>query len=417
VETRLEAARAAYDPERNRVKVSALAAWLANPPRWLLWFLRNCFPILRVPFVNFAGVFRYDHVAEVLAQHEVFKVPFGEEIARLNDGVRPGEEGTPFILGMDDEAAHAAQLREVAKAFARHDVGYVARISSECASAGVKAAKGTMDAIPQLVTAVPLEVCRRYYGVDIPSADGQRFAYATIDLSGHLFGPPPIKPRKDIDVAADYVRAVVDAAVKRESDHPSGGQTVLARMAKAGLDPRLARAFLIGMIVGFVPTNTMAGGHILEMLLRRPKFLAAARAAAEAGDRDLLGHCLFEAMRFKPLNPGPFRVCTADYTVAADTWRAKTIRKGTRVLASTMSAMFDSRHLARPRKFDPHRPASDYMLFGFGMHWCAGFFIAQAQIVETFGPLVVQPGLQRAGKLVRRGLFPDRLPVRWKAQP
>jgi hypothetical protein len=47
------------------------------------------------------------------------------------------------------------------------------------------------------------------------------------------------------------------------------------------------------------------------------------------------------------------------------------------------------------------------------MHWCAGFFIAQAQIVATFAPLVLQPGLQRAGRLRRRGLFPDSLRVRW----
>ncbi|MGQ0546920.1 MAG: cytochrome P450 [Betaproteobacteria bacterium] len=415
----LDAARAAYDPGRDRVKVSPLAAWLANPPRWLLWFLRNCLPILRVPFANFAGVFRYDDVAEVLTQHQVFKVPFGEEIARLNDGVRPGKKGTPFILGIDDEREHLEQLRQVAKMFPREDVpAHVARISSEHARARIAAAaQGRMDAIPELITAVPLEVCRRYYGIDVPAADGQRFAYATIDVSGHLFGPPPIEPKAAIDVAANYVRAVVDAAIQREAGHPSGAQTVLARMVADGLERKLVRSFLIGMIVGFVPTNTMAGGHILEVLLRRPKFLAAARQAAAAGDGDLLGRCLFEAMRFRPLNPGPFRVCSADYTLAADTWRAKTIRKGARVLASTMSAMFDSRHLARPRRFDPRRPASDCMLFGFGMHWCAGFFIAQAQIVETFRPLVLQPQLQRAGKLRRRGLFPDHLPVRWKAQP
>ena len=202
-----DAAREAYDPARNPGKVSPLAAWLANPPRWLLWFLRTFIPILRLPFFNFAGVFRYDHVAEVLTQYKVFQVPFGEEIARLNDGVPPGEKGTPFILGMDDEAEHAAQLREVAKAFARSDAGEVARISWDFASGAIAGAvEGPMDAIPQLITAVPLEVCRQYYGVDIP--DGQRFAYATIDVSGHLFGPPPIRPKEDIDVAADLGRDI-----------------------------------------------------------------------------------------------------------------------------------------------------------------------------------------------------------------
>ena len=81
----------------------------------------------------------------------------------------------------------------------------------------------------------------------------------------------------------------------------------------------MIRAILIGMIDGFVPTNTMAGGHILEMLLRKPVFMARAQAAASADDDALLKRCLFEAMRFKPLNPGPFRSCAEDYTIASST--------------------------------------------------------------------------------------------------
>ena len=73
------------------------------------------------------------------------------------------------------------------------------------------------------------------------------------------------------------------------------------------------------MITGFVPTNTMAGGHILEMLLRKPAMMKQAQQAAEAGDDDRLMHCLFEALRFMPINLGPFRICARDYTVAAET--------------------------------------------------------------------------------------------------
>jgi cytochrome P450 len=149
------------------------------------------------------------------------------------------------------------------------------------------------------------------------------------------------------------------------------------------------------------------------MLLRRKRLKTAAREAAVAGDDDLLKHCLFEAMRFMPLNPGPFRICGRDYTAAADTPRATTIKAKTKVLASTMSAMLDPRQLDAPRQFNSQRPASDYMLFGYGMHWCVGTFIAQAQITQTFKALLLQPGLRRASKLKRRGLFPDRLVVRW----
>ena len=78
----------------------------------------------------------------------------------------------------------------------------------------------------------------------------------------------------------------------------------------------------MGMIDGFVPTNTMACGHILEMLLRKPVFMAHAQAAASADDDALLKRCLFEAMRFKPLNPGPFRSC-AETTLLPRVLRAQ----------------------------------------------------------------------------------------------
>jgi len=59
-----------------------------------------------------------------------------------------------------------------------------------------------------------------------------------------------------------------------------------------------------------------------------------------SGDDDLLAHCLFEALRFNPINFGPFRLCAKDYIVAAGTGRSKRLKAGTKVLASTMSAMF-----------------------------------------------------------------------------
>jgi hypothetical protein len=58
----------------------------------------------------------------VLQRHDVFRVPFGSEIARLNDGDEPG---TPFILGMDDDTAHDRQVKIVMQAFQLDDIGSI----------------------------------------------------------------------------------------------------------------------------------------------------------------------------------------------------------------------------------------------------------------------------------------------------
>jgi cytochrome P450 len=80
--------------------------------------------------------------------------------------------------------------------------------------------------------------------------------------------------------------------------------------------------------------------------------------------------------------------------------------------------MFDPRRVPKPKAFDPDRSSSDYMLFGFGLHWCIGARLAEAQITQTFKPLLQREGLRResgkAGKLQRLGPFPEHLWVRYE---
>src|SRR5262249_37498045 len=150
-----------------------------------------------------------------------------------------------------------------------------------------------------------------------------------------------------------------------------------------------------GMIIGFVPTCTMAGAHMLEQLLDQDEFRERARIAALAGDLESFKRCLFEAMRFHPLDREPLRVCTRDYTLANGTGRAHTVKQGQRVLPLTRSAMMDARRFPQPRVFDPERPQYDSMLFGYGLHRCIGAPLAEVQVVHSFRALLEKPNLRR----------------------
>jgi cytochrome P450 len=241
-------------------------------------------------------------------------------------------------------------------------------------------------------------------------------------MSDFMFGDPTNSPllRRVGLAAGDRMRPLVDRAIAAAK----AGQvpdTLLARMIElqrrgdGGFTDEVIRTIIIGMICGFVPTNTLAAGNILQTLFERTGFMAPTRTAALAGDDDLLARCLFEAMRFQPLNPGPSRVCVKDYTIAAGTPRAKKVRAGTPVLAGTFSAMFDDRQVDDPFTFNPDRPATDYLMFGSGLHWCLGKFIAVAQITQTLKPLLVKNRLRRAagkdGQLQLLGPFPQHLIV------
>ncbi|MCC8400493.1 cytochrome P450 [Paraburkholderia sp. MMS20-SJTN17] len=367
-------------------------------------------------FFGRATVLLHDDVEEVLTRNDIFVVPFGVEMARLNGGAT--ESGTPFILGMDNKPAHDNQLRTVMAAFRYSDAECVAKIAARHAQTVIEGSKGRLEAISQLITRIPLQICIEYLGVEIP--DRVAFTNAVIVLSGHLFGKPPIERQPLVDDMAAIVRNVVEEAIGKERAYPSGDRTVIGRLVAKGVDADHVRAILMGLIVGFVPTNTLAGGNILEMLLSRQGFFEATRAAALAGDDILLSCCLFEALRFMPINSGPYRRCSVDYTLAEGTLRARRIRKDTWVLACTESAMFDGRKVERPFDFIPGRAASDYMQFGFGMHWCVGAFIARAQLVNTFKPLLLRRDLRRAngpeGQMKRRAgsTFPESLVVQFK---
>jgi cytochrome P450 len=397
--------------------VDKLTQALLDDPQWLFGFFRRHWPVPK--FRNWAMLTRYDDVREALDRQDVFEVPFRAKMEEL-DGDRQN-----FLLGMQDGPDYRRQRQCAMKAFKLEDMARdIAAESARISQEQVARANGRLDAIRELVTFVPTELCVSYFGLPIAEQDREAFAMWAIAMSAYTFNPLKNRGYHRAAIAgAERTRAIVDHAIATTKNLAVKPNTILGRLVTArgkgnnGLKDVEIRAVLMGMITGFVPTNTMAAGHMLEMLLRRPQFLAQASAAALASDDELLSHCLFEAMRFKPLNFGPFRRCSRDYTIATQSTRATTIRKGTNVLVSTQSAMFDSLRIERPYEFDPQRPSCDYMLFGSGLHWCLGAFVADAQITQMFKALLVKSNIRRAagkaGRLTLVGPFPAHLTVEY----
>ena len=411
----------------------SLGARLLADPRWLFKLLRDWWPIPRLPFTRWHAVTRFDDVQEVLGDDDAFPAPFDDRIRALNGG---GD----FVLGMRRTPAYEVQLAQIMDAFGleRHahagpggppdDVDRVASFTARQAEAIVSAAAGRLDAVGGLLTLTATRVAREVFGIDVE--DEAAFAEWTMAMSAFMFSGPF---RTDaIEAAAEggaaRVNRLLQRSIERRRAEPEGRDDVCARLVRRQLGLGRAapdadctdaqiRAILSGMVTGFVPTDTMAAGHMLEVLLERPEAMQAARAAALADDDDRLRRCLFEAMRFKPLNPGPFRHCVKARTVAAGTWRAKRFRPGDQILAGTWPAMFDERRYTDPDAFDPDRPESQYMLYGYGLHWCIGAPFANAQITQSFKALLragrIRPAEGEAGHMRLLGPFPHRLVVEW----
>jgi cytochrome P450 len=392
-------------------KTRALAR-LVRQPQWLYAILRRFSPILRIPWLKFAMITRDADVREVLSRDADFPVPFGENFKALD----PAHQN--FILGMPNSETYRAIRAETMKVFSLADIPRIARVARERSEALLEEHGGEIDVMRDLLTRVLVDITRDYYGVDLPYPDGALWLMA---VSYFDFIPVTSLAVQALgQVGSDHLAPVIEAAMAQArtgelADTVVGRYIQAQRNGSAILTDDVIRATITGMIAGFVPTNTLATGHLIEMLLDTPEMMRAAERAARDGDDDLLDRCLFEAFRWRPINPGPFRRCAADTVVASGTRRQKTLRAGDLLLVATGSAMFDPRRVRNPNRFDPNRPASDYLHFGYGQHWCLGFAIARAQMTQTFKPLLARGALRRVpgprGVMSMFGVFPEHLTI------
>ena len=416
--------RPAFDPDKLRTQgpLEGRIPPLREHLRPLFALLRTLRPILHVPNQSLVVVTRYDDVAEVLTNDSAFGVPYGAKIRGL--------AGRNFLLGFDNGGQYRRDRALMMRVFPLSDVSSLANFAAQRAERILIDNPAGVDAMKVLVTPILVDMCRDYFGVLVEDPEFPLWAMAA---SGYLFAPygETAVQRAQGEAGAQRLCAVVDRSIehahRRTADGPSNviERLVALRTADRGEpDDATIRALIVTMIVALVPTSTLAAGNMLEMLLRRADMMAVAQAAAHTDDDDLLRRCLFEVLRFLPASPVWPRDCKGDgargaFVLAPGTWHATRIREGMRVLAATQSAMFDSRRVPKPRRFDPERPADHSMVFGYGLHRCFGAAIAWKVLPAILKPLLRRPTLARApgadGRRRFYGIFPEKLSVTYQS--
>ena len=395
----------AFQPHLLR-RQAGLADWLIDKLTAPAFRLLRALPfILRRPCVI---VSRSEDVREVLADHRGFQVRFGDRTRELDSTL------AEFGMGTDRDDAYRASLRQVMPALRLEDAPWVGDIAKRVAREAVAAAGDTMDLAREVAIGVPVAVCRGYIGlaVDDPGVFGLwplamgNYAFATQTQASDAYR-----------VAAAGAGCIAEVMLRSIAEARMGGagDTVLARMLGAGVEERIVRTTLTGLITGLVPATAMAVSNVSRVLMDRPEAMTAARDAAMAEDDALLGRCLVEALRFKPIFPGPFRTCSGDRVIAAGTARAAHVKDGAVVLAATQSAMRDGRAVRNPGRFDPSRPATDTMVFGHGRHWCVAAAVALAHVTQAMKPILLRGRFRPAGRISYFGAFPEHLPITFEA--
>jgi cytochrome P450 len=341
-------------------------------------------------------VTRRDDVMDVLARDGDFGVVYGPRMATITAGEN-------FYLGMQDTPRYTRDVSNMRLVVRRDDVPTIVKpFVAATATALVAAAPGRID-VPQMLTLpTAARLLDHYFGTPGPSEaeigdwTTTLFWYLFIDLKAD-----PAIDQRAVAAAAAF-RAWLDGHIAARKADPAPRDDVLGRcltMQAAGL-PGMTdidiRNNLIGMLIGELPTTSAAANLALDELLARPAALAGACAAARDDDDDAVAAHVFEALRFRPLNPVIYRRAMLDTVVAGGTLRARRVKRGTMVMASNLSAMFDPLAIPDAGSFRTDRPWETYMLWGYGLHACSGAYINRVTLPQVLKPLLARPNLRRA---------------------
>jgi cytochrome P450 len=406
-----KAAAALQDPRVQRISLRSLRVFVPN-------LLLSKPLVTAYPNTGTAIVTRYQDVVEVLDRNADFEVVYEPKMRAITGGEN-------FFLGMQDTALYERDVANLRLAMRRDDVAAIVEPAARRLAEQLVAKQTNRIDVPKdLSLLVPTAIVTDYFGIsgtktnDLIDWATLMFWYLFVDLAGD-----PAIASKALDAAASC-RSAIDAAIASrkaagvEKDDVLGRCLVLQKANQPGMDDLGIRNYLIGLVIGAIPTISKACVQALDQLLDRPQALHAAQAAARAGDDALLAAHVFEAFRFNPINPLIYRRATCDATIAAGSLRARKIPKGTMVLASNLSAMFDPLKIQGPETFRIDRPWGEYILWGYGMHTCFGAHINRAVMPAILKPVLAKPGLRRAvgaaGRIDSGGTpFPQHFKVEW----
>jgi cytochrome P450 len=374
--------------------------------------LRNGRPILQTPLATLVAQFR--DVEEVLHREKIFSVsPY---LPRMMGVIGP------FVLSQDITPGYDHDISVMRLVVRRDDLPRVKDIVARHAAEIVGElcpGSGPVDIVQTLTRKVPVRLADEYFGFSALH-DEQIMAWARACFREFFINilDNPVVRAPAVSAGADMRERLDTLLAARRGTDAGDKDDVMSRLLRAqrageiaGLDDDFIRRTLMGLVIGMVETTSQAAVQALLMLFSRPDAIAAAAAAAKADDDNALSDLVFEALRFRPINPMVVRVAKEDYRLAAGAPHQTLIRRGTTVFALTWSAMFDARVLDAPKEFRPGRPDYHYLHFATGLHACFGRYISRIQIPQILKPLLKLEGLRAVGAPEYDGTFPQTLRV------
>jgi cytochrome P450 len=235
-------------------------------------------------------------------------------------------------------------------------------------------ARDTFDGVADFARHLPVEVVARLVGLpDEGQARMLAWASAIFDALG------PMNERGQAAIPTVFDMLGYAAGVERARLRPDSWAARLFTAADEGrLEPDDVAGMLIDYIAPSLDTTILGAGHLLHLLGRHPSEWERVRA-----DPELIPRTVDEVLRYEAPVRAFSRYALADYDVGGTT-----IPAGSRVVVLFASANRDERRYEDPDRFDVGRDAKDHLGFGYGVHRCAGGYLAQLEMQSLLRAMV-----------------------------
>ncbi|MGH3157381.1 MAG: cytochrome P450 family protein [Streptosporangiaceae bacterium] len=405
---------------------ASMADRFASDPYCVYAELRQAAPVYRATMPDGSAawiVTRYADVRSALADGRLTKDPRVATRARACRGdaaaAQPGEPASPLEDNMlcVDPPRHTRLRKLINGEFTAGRVERlrprVQQIADHLLSA--IAPRGEADLIAEFAAPLPVAVICELIG--IPAIDHEKFREWLTELAGITVTATTDAAQQAQREVADYLGRQID----RKRAAP--GDDLLSALldAKADDGSMLSGSELVSMLyllltAGHETTANLIGSGV-HALLGHPDQMELLREQP-----GLLPSAVEEFLRYE----SPFNVASARFTVEATQIGGVTIPAGEAVLPAIGSANRDPDQFTDPDRLDVQRRAGGNLVFGHGVHYCAGAALARLEGEIAFGTLLRRlHGLrlavpadqlrwQRPCFLIR-GL--SELPVRFTPQP
>lgn len=389
------------------------------------------YDLVRPPSNNpVIGIHTHEGCKTVFEDRETFRVMY-------QDAIRKCTDGHDFMIGWDDSKRHDARSEVLHKAFFEKDFeakvskffsDNVAKLIRDNTLKYSNSTRRSIDIVRDVTNITPILWLAERFALPLKTADKPRglispyeaFTIYLVLFMYQSFNILPInewKLREGALKAAPVLRGIFEAHIKTQGGFGEGVVDWLAkgsafevgpeadRLYHALVDSKLPIGDLVGDCIGMgapVAGNlTQQASLLIDLFLSegyeeyKARIIELSHRDDAASEKELQGF-VFEGMRHAGVVPGLPRVASKDVIIQDGVRGPIKVKAGTTVLIATSKSSMDPLQFPNPEKLDPHRPFSDYLLLGHGLHFCFGARLVGCSMAATLKEVFKLKNIRRA---------------------